>query len=89
MATLRFTTQLSRHVDCPPQEVDGGSVRDVLEAYFARHPRVRGYVVDEQGHLRRHVVVFIDGVQAKDRKGLTDTVPPSAELYVMQALSGG
>lgn len=89
MAKLRFTSQLLRHVDCPEADVQATVLRDALEEYFAAFPRVRGYVLDEQGALRKHVVIFIDGVQAKDRKGLGDAVPSSAELYVMQALSGG
>jgi hypothetical protein len=69
--------------------VAGATVMEALEAYFARHPRVRAYIVDEQGALRRHVVVFVDGEQARDRKKLTDPLGDGAEIYVMQALSGG
>jgi hypothetical protein len=69
--------------------VPGATVIEALEAYFERHPRVRGYVVDEQGALRRHVVVFIDGEQARDRDRLSDPLRDGAEIYVMQALSGG
>ena len=64
-------------------------MRAVLEAYFQRHPGVRGYVLDEQGALRHHVVVFVGGAQARDRQGLSDAVADEAEVYVMQALSGG
>lgn len=74
---------------CPPAKVPGGTVREALEAYFVDHPRVRGYVLDEQGRLRQHVVIFVNGSQLRDRSKLSDPVPPDAELYVMQALSGG
>ena len=33
-----------------------------LDAYFATAPRVRSYILDDQGRLRRHVAIFIDGV---------------------------
>lgn len=89
MAKLRFTPQLRRHVDCPEADVAGADLRSALEAYFVSHPRVRGYVLDEQGALRKHVVVFIDGVQAKDRVRLGDPLVPGSEIDVMQALSGG
>ena len=65
------------------------TVRDVLEAYFARHPGVRAYVLDEQGELRRHVVIFVGETQAHDRKALSDPVAGEQTVYVMQALSGG
>jgi hypothetical protein len=86
---VTFTSALARHVECPAEEVPGATVREVLDAYFARHARARAYVLDEQGVLRQHVVVFVDGVQVKDRAGLEESVAPRAEVYVMQALSGG
>jgi hypothetical protein len=84
-----FTTALLRHVECPEEAVDGATVRAALEAYFARHAAVRTYVLDEQGELRQHVVVFVDGVQVRDRASLGESVGSGAEIYVMQALSGG
>jgi hypothetical protein len=89
MAEVTFTPNLKRHVDCPTVEVPGGTVAEVLAAVFADNPRLRGYVVDDQGALRKHMVVFIDGQQIVDRDRLGDPVGPRSELYVMQALSGG
>ena len=89
MATVVFTPNLRRHVECPTEVVDGDTVRAVLDAVFAKSPRLRGYVVDEQGGLRRHMSVFIDGEQIVDRDHLSDRVRPTSEVYVMQALSGG
>lgn len=89
MAHVVFTVNLRRHVDCPDADAPGATVREVLDRVFADNPRLRGYVVDERGALRHHMVVFIDGKQIVDRSGLSDAVEPQSELYVMQALSGG
>ena len=89
MAEVVFTPNLRRHVDCPTVQVPGATVREVLERVFADNPRLRGYVLDDQGALRKHMIVFIDGGQLVDRDRLGDPVGPAAELYVMQALSGG
>lgn len=89
MARIVFTPNLQRHVACPPVDVRGATVREALDAAFASNPAARGYVLDEAGSLRRHVVVFVDGVQVRDRASLSDLVEPDAEVYVMQALSGG
>ena len=89
MARVTFTANLRRHVECPSDDVDGSSVREVLDAYFARHPGVRSYVLDDQGAVRRHVAVFVGGEQLVDRVTLVDPVPAGTEVYVMQALSGG
>lgn len=89
MARIVFTDNLQRLVACPPVETDGGSLREVLDAAFRKNARARTYVLDEQGAIRKHVAVFIDGVLVQDRQTLTDPVPPTAQVYVMQALSGG
>ena len=64
-------------------------MREVLDRVFADNPRLRGYVVDERGVLRKHMIIFIDGEQIADREKLSDPVRPQSEIYVMQALSGG
>jgi sulfur-carrier protein len=84
-----FTSNLQRHVDCPSAAVEGNTVRAALEAYFAEHAKVQSYILDEQGTLRKHVVIFVDGRQLRDRVALSETVEPATEIYVMQALSGG
>lgn len=87
--TVEFTRNLERHVRCPAEAVPGATVREALEAYFARHPAVRGYVLDEQGAVRHHVVVFVDARQLADRARLDEPVAEGSAVYVMQALSGG
>jgi sulfur-carrier protein len=46
-------------------------------------------VLDDQGAVRRHVNVFINGQPVRDRDRLTDPVAPRDEIYVFQALTGG
>ncbi|MFZ9629188.1 MAG: MoaD/ThiS family protein [Ilumatobacteraceae bacterium] len=89
MARVVFTANLQRHVPCPPVSVSATTVHDALAAVFEDNPRLRGYVVDERGVLRKHMAVFVDGELIKDRVGLSDPVGPDGEVYVMQALSGG
>ena len=61
MARVSFTENLRRHLDCPPIEVSASTVRDALERASERLPKLRGYLLDDQGALRKHVVVFVDG----------------------------
>ena len=89
MPRVFFTRNMQRHVECPPSQVAGHTVREVLEAVFDANPRARGYVLDEQGALRKHMVVFVNGDQIHDRERLSDPVSAEGEVYVMQALSGG
>lgn len=89
MPRISFTPHLQRHIDSPPREVSGATVREILDAVFADNPRLRGYLLDDQGRLREHVSVFIEGDTVNDRESLSDPVPADAEIYVLQALSGG
>jgi sulfur-carrier protein len=89
MAHVTFTRNIQRHVPCPPTDAPGRTVREVLEQVFRENPRARGYVLDDQGALRKHMLVFINGTQIEDRVHLSDPVPDGAELSVIQALSGG
>jgi hypothetical protein len=89
MATVRFTRNIQRHVACPTRDAPGATLRAVLDEYFHENERARGYVLDEQGKIRQHMVVFIDGEMVRDRDNLTDAVQPSSVIDVIQALSGG
>jgi hypothetical protein len=82
MPRVTFTGNLQRHLDCPPADVPGATVREALEAVFAQNPRARGYVLDDQGAVRRHVVIFVGGQPVNDRQRLSDPVSPGAEIAV-------
>jgi sulfur carrier protein ThiS len=89
MPTVAFTPNLKRHLCCPVRTVPGATVREVLENIFTEEPKLRGYVLDDQGRLRQHLAVFVDGSLVADRQTLNDRVNPHGEIFVMQALSGG
>ena len=89
MPRVQFTANLKQHIDAPPRDVAGGTVAEVLSSAFEGNPRLRGYVLDDQGRLRKHVMIFLDGEMIRDRQRLSDAVGENSELFVMQALSGG
>ncbi|MDT9000509.1 MoaD/ThiS family protein [Paucibacter sp. APW11] len=89
MPRIVFTPQLRRFVEAPDFEASALSLAEALQQAFAAHPRLRDYVLDEQQHLRTHVVVFIDGQRARDRLLLSDALKPDSVVHVLQALSGG
>ena len=89
MPRLEFTPQLRRFTDTPVVDTAAHTLRDGLEAAFALNPRLRGYVLDDQGHLRANVVVFIDGRRSTDRVALNEALAPDSRVFVLQALAGG
>lgn len=63
----------------------GSVVRGVIEDLEARHPKIVGWVRDEQGELRPHVKVFVNGEVAT----LEDPVSAGDEIRILPAISGG
>lgn len=91
MARVQFTAHLRQQFPAAAEGTvaEGHSVREVLEEVFRRYPAGRGFVLDDQGAVRKHVAIFLDGRNILDRSRLSDAVRPDSEIYVMQALSGG
>lgn len=89
MARLIFTQQLRRFTEVPEVETAATDLRAALEDAYRVNPRLRGYIQDEQGDLRQHVTIFIDGLRIRDRAQLNDVISANSTVHVLQALSGG
>ena len=90
MPRIEFTSQLAQHVECPTmKEVEAGTLREAFEQMFQEHPRLREYVMDQQGVLRQHISVFVDGEMLQQRGALEIPLGDRSDVFVMQALSGG
>ena len=90
MPTVKFTYALNRFFkglkDTP---AEGVTLKEVLKQIDGRYPGIKNYILDEQGSLRRHVNIFIDGTLINDRTTLSDPFSDNSEIYIIQALSGG
>ena len=89
MPHIAFTPQLHRFLATPEVTSPATTLRGALDDAFAANPLLRGYVLDDQGHLRANVAVFIDGRRSKDHIALADPLQADSRVYVLQALSGG
>ena len=89
MAYLEFAPALQRHAPVPPVTVAAASLQTLLSAAFAQQPALQSYVLDEQGCVRKHVAVFLNGRLLHDRKRLDVPLAADDRVYVAQALSGG
>ncbi len=89
MAQIHFTSHLRNLVGDGPLNAPGATVGEALANLFDDAPQVRGYVLDEQGRLRKHVCIFADGERLASGAALSHPIRADSKLYVMQALSGG
>ncbi|MEO8121319.1 MAG: MoaD/ThiS family protein [Rhodoferax sp.] len=89
MVTVEFAASLRRHVDCAPQSVAPGTLREVLESALRAAPKLAHYVFDDQRAVRKHVAVFVNGQMVPERIQLTQRLGAGDRVLVVQALTGG
>jgi sulfur-carrier protein len=90
MAIVKFTYALEKFfpgIKAIPTK--GNTLQEILDEVEVRYPKIQNYLLDDQGKLRNHVNIFIDGNMIIDRAGLSDAFLPTSEIYIIQALSGG
>jgi sulfur-carrier protein len=82
---LRQYTDGASRVETEPASTVGAA----LEMLWALQPGVRDRVVDEQGHVRPHVNVFVGTESIRFTGGLNTPVQDGAEIWIVPAVSGG
>jgi len=90
MATIKFTYALKRfYPDLDTLEIEAADVNTLVHTIDQNYPGIKAYLLDDQGSLRKHVNIFVDGSLITDRTTLLDQLTNRSEVYIMQALSGG
>jgi sulfur-carrier protein len=74
-------------LDC----AEAATVGVVLERLHACHPGVVERALDEQGQVRPHVNIFVDGlsIRAGPKLGLQTPIRAGTEVWILPAVSGG
>ena len=90
MAVIRFTPHLRAFFDLPETaQAQAATLGELVGTLDAMWPGLGFYVTDEQGRLRKHVAVWIDGKRVTERDKLDQALQPESEVHILQALSGG
>ena len=75
--------------DAPALSLPPGSVREVLGEIERRHPSLYRSVCDERGVVRRHVNLFVNEDDVRERGGLDAALAAGDVLTILPAVSGG
>lgn len=70
-------------------DVEGATLAAALEALSARHPGVGERIVDEQGRIRRHVLVFVNDASVAHLAPASVALKDGDTVRVLPAVSGG
>ena len=69
--------------------ISASSVRAALEELERRHPLLHRSICDETGSVRRHVNLFVNTTDVRDREGLDTALAPGDVVTILPAVSGG
>ena len=92
MITVELPTALCSFADTQASVVLDDScetVGDALTALGKRSPKALDRIMDEQGSVRRHVNVFVNGESIRFLEGLRTPAPEGSNILVLAAVSGG
>jgi molybdopterin converting factor small subunit len=86
MAVVRLRGPLKQLAgDRAEHAIEGGTVVEVLRTLEQEHPATGGWIIDERGHVRRHINVFVNG-ELRDEG---TSVAGEDRVDVLPAISGG
>lgn len=71
------------------EEVDAGSIREMLDVLEGRYPRLRFKLRDETGQLRRYVRVFVDGEDVSGTTGVATPLAGARTIDILHSIAGG
>ncbi len=70
-------------------ELEGDSIRAVVDALVERHPSLGSQLLTGDGDLNRFVNVYINGQDVRYLSGLDTPVAPADEVRLLPAMAGG
>jgi molybdopterin synthase sulfur carrier subunit len=70
-------------------EIDGDSIRRVVDGLIERHPSLGGQLLTDEGDLNRFVNVYVNGQDVRYLAGLDTPVGQTDEVRLLPAMAGG
>ena len=85
MVEVQFTSLLKRFFpNLKNEEIEASTVQELVMSLDEIYPGLRAYLVEEQGNLRKHVNIFVNGTMIKDRVSLSDRLLHNDKVNIIQ-----
>jgi molybdopterin converting factor small subunit len=89
MITVRIPTPLRTLTGGNEQvEVNGATLREVIETLEKQHPGIRDRLLDEKG-VRRFVNIYVGDEDVRFLDGLETKLAAGTEVSIVPAIAGG
>ena len=90
MSTVHIPSVLRANVGgVKTLDIDGDSIRAVVETLTAQHPSLKSQLLADDGDLNRFVNVYVNGQDVRYLAGLDTPVAPADEVRLLPAMAGG
>jgi sulfur-carrier protein len=70
-------------------ELDGSTVRELVDGLVGRYPSLRQQLLADDGQLNRFVNVYVNGQDVRYLSGLDTAVSERDEIRLLPAMAGG
>jgi len=70
-------------------QIEAKTLAEALQSLSLANSKLANYILDEQGNVRKHILISVDNELIHNRKKLEQPLNPDSEIYILQALSGG
>jgi len=67
----------------------GGTLREVISDLEANYCGIAARILDDQGKLRRVVIVFVGDEDVRFAQGIDTATPEGTQISVIPAVAGG
>jgi molybdopterin synthase sulfur carrier subunit len=90
MPIVRFPALMKFYVDNQSElSVPGSTIAELLENVLVRFPTLKLHLYDSEGNLRRHINVFVNGVQLRELNGMDTILKDDDKIILMISAAGG
>ena len=88
--TIRFPRVLLQYWTGPAKvEVAGNTLAEALASVNAKAPGLSTRILDDQGRIRRHVAIFVNGTMLDGKDPSAVSLRSGDEVHVVPSVSGG